>query len=76
MHRYSRASFTKQTDVLPQDLVKSLSREIRLQTFLIALKIDRHLAAEIAAEMPVKFQNDMIIIISNFVASWIHEMSW
>ena len=34
--------FTKWWDVLPQDLVKSWSRKIRILTFPIALKFDRH----------------------------------
>ena len=46
--------FTKQTDVLLQDLVKSRSYEIQVETFQIALKFDRHLCSS-AAEMPVKF---------------------
>ena len=33
--------FTKRTDILPQDFVKSRSREIRVKTFPIALKFDR-----------------------------------
>ena len=42
----------------------SWSLEIRIQTFLIALKFDRQLSSS-AGEMPVKFQSDTIIITSN-----------
>ena len=60
-------------DVLPQDLVKSRSREIRIQTFPIALKFDRHLGSS-AGKMPVKFQSDTIIKTSNLAASSLHEI--
>ena len=46
--------FTKRTDVLPQDLVKSPSREIGCYNDLIALTFDRYLGSS-AAELPVKF---------------------
>ena len=65
--------FIEQTDVLSQDLVKSRSREIRILTFLIAIKYDRHLGSR-AAEMPVKFQIDTIIMTSNLAASRLHEI--
>ena len=67
--------FTKWTDVLRQDLVKSRSREIRVSTSLIALKFVRHLGSS-AAEMPVKFQSDTRIITSNLAASRLHEIWW
>ena len=63
--------FTKRTDVLPQDLVKSRTREIRVSTFPISLKFDRHLGA---VEMLVKFHSDTIIIISNLADSRRHEI--
>ena len=66
--------FTKQTDVLPPDLIKSRSREIRVKTFSIALKIDRHLGSS-ASEMLVKFYNDTIIIKSNLAASRLREIN-
>ena len=56
--------FTKRTDVLPQDIVKILSRKIQIQTFQIAVKFDRDLGSS-AAEMPVKFQRDTVNIASN-----------
>ena len=65
--------FTKRTDVLQQDLVKSWSCEIRVKTVPIALKFDRHIDSS-AAEMPVKFQNDMIILKSNLAALRLHEI--
>ena len=65
--------FTKRTDVLLQDLVKSQSSEIRIWTFPIALKFGRHLFSR-AAEMPVQFQIDTIIITSNFAASRLYEI--
>ena len=65
--------FTERTDVLPQDLVKSRNREIHIYTFSIALKFDRHLGSG-AAEMPAKFQKDIIIITPNRADSRIHEI--
>ena len=61
----------ERADVLPQNLVKSWSREIRVY----ALKINRHLGST-ADEMPVKFQGDSIILTSNLVASRLHEIWW
>ena len=65
--------FNKWTDVVPQDLVKSRSLEIHVQTFPIALKICRHLGSS-AAEMPVKYQRYTIIITSNIAAFRLHEI--
>ena len=45
---FSGPWFTKRTDVLPQDLVKSRSREIPVQTYLIALEFDKHLVSDAA----------------------------
>ena len=56
----SRYLFTKWTDVLPQDLMKSRSCEITDSTFAIALKFDSQLGSS-AGKMPVKFKNDTII---------------
>ena len=64
---------TELTDVLPQDLVKSRSYEIRVYTFSITLKFDSHLSSN-AAKMPVKFQSDTIIITYNLMASRLHEI--
>ena len=44
----------KRTDVLPQDLMKSRSRNIGCYSDRIALKFDRHLGSA-AAGVPVKF---------------------
>ena len=49
--------FTKRTNVLPQDLAKSRSREIGCYHDRIFLKFDRHLGST-AAEVPVKIQSD------------------
>ena len=65
--------FTKRTDVLPQDLVKSLSHEIRVKTFSIATKFDGHFSSS-ASEIPVKFQSDTIISTSDIAASSLHEL--
>ena len=70
---YSGHLFTKRTDVLLQDRVKSRRREIRVKTFRIARKFDRHLGSN-AAEMPVKSQSNTIIITSNLAASRLHEI--
>ena len=58
--------------VLLEDLVKSRSREIRIQAFPIALKFDRHIGSSVA-EVPVKLQN-MIINTFNLVASRLREI--
>ena len=65
--------FIKWTDVLPQYLVKSRSREIWVWTIPIALKFDKHLSSS-AAEMHIKFQSDSIIITSNLAASRLPEI--
>ena len=64
--------FTKRTDVLPQDLAKSRSRDIWAYPFQIALKFERYLGNS-TAEMPVKFMSDIIIMTFNFAASIFHE---
>ena len=67
--------FTKQTDILPQDLVKPRSREIGCYNDGICLKFDRHLGRA-AAEVPVKFQSDWKSLNPNLAASRLHEMSY
>ena len=62
------ASFTKRTDVLPQDLVKTRSREVRVQNFLMKLKFCSNLGNR-SANKPVKLQSDTFTMISNFEAS-------
>ena len=62
------------TDILPQDLVKSPSREIGCYNDRIALEFDRHLDSA-AFEVPVKFQIDWKSINSNLEASRLHEIS-
>ena len=64
--------FIKRADVLPQELVKSRSREINIYTLPIALKFDKHLCS-CAAEIPVKFQSDAVLIIFNLALSRLHE---
>ena len=56
--------FIKRTNVFPQDLVKSLSCEIRFWTFPIAQKFDGHLGNSAAS--------DTIITTSNLVGSRLH----
>ena len=63
--------FINWTDVLPQDLVKSRSREI--YTFLTALKFGKHLGSS-AVEMAVKFHCDTIIIRPNHADSSLYEI--
>ena len=65
--------FTTRADVLPQDLMKSPSREILVEILPIALKFNRHLGSR-AAEMPIIFQSDTINITSNLAASRLYEM--
>ena len=59
--------FTKRTNVLLQDLVVSPSCEIRVWILRMALIFDRYLDKS-AVEMPEKFENDTIIMISNITA--------
>ena len=74
IYPYSGPLFTKRTDALLQDLVKSAGKpRVSGSDVSIALKFDRHIGSS-AAEMPVKFQSDMIIITSNLVASRLHEI--
>ena len=56
--------FPKQADVLPQAVLKSRSHEIDIYTLIFALKFDGHIGSS-AADMPVKFQSDIIIITPN-----------
>ena len=65
--------FTKRTDVLPRDFVKSRSREIRCYNHRIDLKIDMHLDSTVA-EVPVKFHSDWKSLNPNRVASRLHEI--
>ena len=59
--------------VLPQDLVKSGSHNIRGLTFRIALKFDRHRGSS-TPEMPVNFGSETIVISSNLVDAKLHEI--
>ena len=65
--------FTKRTDVLPQDLVKSRSREIGWYNDRIVLKFDRHLDST-ACYVFIKCQSDWISLNPNLVASRLHEI--
>ena len=65
--------FTKRTNVLAKDLVKSRSRDIQICSFQIALKFDRPLGSG-PAEMPVKFQSDSTAVTSNLAASKLYEI--
>ena len=65
--------FTKQTDILPLDLVKSRSREIGCYNGYIALKFDRHLGSTVA-EVRVKFQSDWKSLNQNIAALRLHEI--
>ena len=49
-------------------------RDISFWTFQIALKFDRFLGS-VAAEMPVKFQDDVITIAPNLAVSRLYEIS-
>ena len=57
----------------PQYLLKSRSREIRVSTFSIAVKLYRHLGNS-AVEMPAKFQWDTIIMTPNPAGSTLQEI--
>ena len=69
----SRHRFTKRTDFLPKDLVKSRRHEIKCYNDHIGLKFDRHLGSA-AAEVLVKFQSDWKSLNPNPVASRLHEV--
>ena len=60
--------FTKRSDALPRGLVKSWSRAISFYTFPIALTFSRHIVSS-TVDIPVKIQNDAIIITFNIAAS-------
>ena len=60
-------------DVFSWDLVKSRSHEIGTLNCRIALKFDRHIGST-AAEVPVKFQSDRIILNTNLAASRLNEI--
>ena len=51
--------FTKRTDVLPYDILKSRSREVGCYNDSIAVKFDRHLRSAAAEEVSVKFNSDL-----------------
>ena len=70
---YARPIFTRRTEVSPQDIVKSRSREIGCYNDHIALKFDRHLGS-VAAEVPVKFQSDWKSLNPNLAASRLHKI--
>ena len=55
--QHSGALFTKCTDDLPKDLVKTRSHEIGCHDYRAALKFDRNLGSA-AAEDAAKFQSD------------------
>ena len=63
--------FTRRTDPLPQDLVKSRSREIGCFNDRSALKFDKYLGS---AAADVKFQNDFHSLNPNLGASRLHEL--
>ena len=65
--------FTKRIDVLPRDLVKTRGRDIRIYTFSMTVKLDKPPGSS-AADMPVTFQSDTVIITSNLSASRLHEI--
>ena len=65
--------FTKQINVLLQDLAKYRSRESRYNNDRIAVKCDSHLDSS-TAEVPVKFQSDWKSLNPNRAASSLHEI--
>ena len=65
---YPGPLFIKRTDVLPQDLVKSRSREIGFYHDRIALKFDMHLGNT------VKFQSDWKRLNPNLAVSRFREI--
>ena len=71
---YSGPLFTKRTDVLPPNIVKSRSCEIECCNASISLKFHRHIVGCAAAAEPAKFQNDWKRLNSNLAASKLHEI--
>ena len=65
--------FTKRMEFLPQDIVKSRSREIGCYNERTALVFDRYIGS-IAADVPVKFQSDWKSLNPNLAASGLHEI--
>ena len=65
--------FTKRTDILQQDLMKSQNHGIGCYNIRIAPTFERHLGSA-AAHVPVKFQSNGKIINPNLAASRLHEI--
>ena len=65
--------FTKRTDVLLQNLVKSRSSEIGCYSDRVALKFGRHLHSA-AADVHVNFQSDLESLNLNLAASRLHDI--
>ena len=71
----SRSLFAKPTDVLPQVLVKSRSREIECYDNLITLKFHRH-PDSAAATWAIKFHSDWNSLNPNIAASSLRAILW
>ena len=70
---HSGPLFTKRADVLPPNLVKPLSREIRCYNDRIIVKSDKHLSTN-AVDVSVKIQSDCKSLNPNLAVSRLHEM--
>ena len=57
LHTNPGPLFTKRADVLPQDFVKSRIREVRVQTFPIALKFHRHMRCRDASQISERYDD-------------------
>ena len=67
--------FTKRSDVLQPNVVKSRSRESRCLMIGSLWNYDRHLGS-VTAKVPVKFQSDWNSLNLNDAASRLHEILW
>ena len=72
IHKASGGLFTKRTDGLLSNLVKSRSREIGCYDDRIVLKFDWNLSSA-AAEVPVKYQRNWKSVHLNLEASRLHK---
>ena len=70
----SNGAFIHDT-VLPSNLVKSRSCEIKVNTVIIALKFAKRLGSTAVVTL-AKFQSDMTVWISNLAASRCSEILW
>ena len=73
--KYTGSCFNIRLNVLLQDLAKSRSREIGDLNYRIAMKFGGHVGST-AADVPVEFQSDRVILKTKLADSKHCEMLW